>query len=58
MVLREPKSLNDQNGLKELGVKKESAQEIEEAVIEKFRPKKITIKGEIRLKTYHSNGLQ
>jgi len=44
--------------LKELGVKKESAQEIEEAVIEKFRPKKITIKGEIRLKTYHSNGLQ
>src|SRR3989344_4995148 len=32
--------------LAELGVKKDLAKEIEEAVIEKFRPKKIFIKGE------------
>ena len=43
--------------LAELGVKKDLAKEIEEAVIEKFRPKKIFIKGEIRLKTYHSDGI-
>src|SRR3989344_1153422 len=41
-----------------LGLKTEWAKEIDEAVIEKFRPKKVTIKGEIRLKTYHSNGLE
>lgn len=44
--------------LADLGVKKELASEIEAAVIEKFRPKKITLKGEIRLKTYHPEGVE
>ncbi len=41
-----------------LGLRKDLAQEIEAAVIEKFKPKKISIKGEIRLRTYVSNGVE
>ena len=43
--------------LADLGVKKELAQELEAAIIDKFKPKKIILKGEIQLKTYHPNGL-
>src|SRR3989338_4339438 len=44
--------------LKKLGLEKGLADELAAAVMEKFKPEKIAIKGEIRLKTYDSNGLQ
>jgi translation initiation factor 2 subunit 1 len=40
-----------------LGLSKELSKEITEAVIEKFKPKKIKIQGEIRLKTFHEDGV-
>ncbi len=43
--------------LVKLGFGKNLAQEISEAVLEKFKPKKITIQGEIKIKTYKEDGL-
>ncbi len=43
--------------LEPLGIKKQLADEIKEAVIEKFKPKKITLNGEIRLATYATAGV-
>ncbi|PIN76680.1 hypothetical protein COV17_01505 [Candidatus Woesearchaeota archaeon CG10_big_fil_rev_8_21_14_0_10_36_11] len=40
-----------------LNLNKELAQEIHSAVIDKFKPKQITIKGEVRLRTYSSEGI-
>jgi len=50
--------VDDEADLIKLGINKEIAEEIKEAVLEKFKPKKITIKGEIKLKTYSSEGLE
>ncbi len=44
--------------LKELGLDKKISEELTIAVKEKFKPLKITIAGEIKLKTYSSNGLE
>ncbi|HLC51618.1 MAG TPA: S1 RNA-binding domain-containing protein [Candidatus Nanoarchaeia archaeon] len=44
--------------LAELGLKNDLAEEVKAAVIEKFKPKKISVQGEIRLKTYHSDGVE
>ncbi len=49
--------VNGQADLEKLGVEKKLAQEITAAVLEKFKPEKITLKGEIRLQTYSSDGL-
>ena len=43
--------------LEKLGIDKKIAKEVSEAIIEKFKPKKISIEGEIRLKTYESSGV-
>jgi translation initiation factor 2 subunit 1 len=40
-----------------MGLPKNLADELNAITIEKFRPKKIFIKGEIKLQTYHSEGL-
>src|SRR3989344_600936 len=44
--------------LEELGVEKKLAQELTEVILEKFKPKKIIIQGEIKLSTYDENGLE
>jgi translation initiation factor 2 subunit 1 len=44
--------------LKELGLDKKVAEELTNAIKEKFKPLKITIVGEIKLKTYSHNGLE
>jgi translation initiation factor 2 subunit 1 len=44
--------------LAKIGVEKSLAKEISEAVIEKFKPKKIVIEGEIKLQTYSSSGVE
>ena len=49
--------VDDEVDLIKLGVDKKIATEINEAVIDKFKPKKITIEGEISLKTYVSDGV-
>jgi translation initiation factor 2 subunit 1 len=49
--------VNDEVDLVKLGIDKKIATEIKESVIDKFKPKKITIEGEISLKTYVSDGL-
>ncbi len=43
--------------LEKLGIEQKIAQEIKAAVIEKFKPLKITLQGEIRLRTYDSDGI-
>lgn len=43
--------------LEKLGVEPVLAKEITQAVIEKFKPQKIGIKGQISLKTYHPDGI-
>jgi translation initiation factor 2 subunit 1 len=44
--------------LKKLGVRKELAEELNQAILDKFKPEKVTIEGEIRLHTYHSDGVK
>ena len=44
--------------LEELGLAKNVAAEITTAVLEKFKPAKITLQGEIKLQTYHSDGVE
>lgn len=44
--------------LEKLGIEKSLAQEISAAVLEKFKPPKIELKGEIRLQTYASAGVE
>ena len=44
--------------LEKIGLPKKLSTEITEAVLDKFKPKKITIKGEMRLQTYHSDGVE
>ncbi len=41
-----------------LGLDKKLAAELSEAVLDKFKPKKITIEGEIVIKTYDSQGVE
>lgn len=43
--------------LENLGLDKKLAKELTEAILEKFKPEKIYLKGEIKLKTYHSDGI-
>ena len=43
--------------LEKLGLEKSLAQEISTAVLDKFKPQKIELKGEIRLQTYASAGV-
>lgn len=50
--------VDEECDLEKLGLEKSLATEITEAVIDKFKPKKITIEGEIRLKTYYNNGVE
>jgi len=50
--------VSDDVDLIKLGLDKELVKEISDAVIEKFKPKKITIQGEISVKTYKDNGLE
>ncbi len=44
--------------LEKLGLEKKLAEEVTAAVLDKFKPEKIFLKGEIRLQTYDSNGLR
>lgn len=44
--------------LEKLGIEKKLAQELKEAILDKFKPPKITLKGEIRMKTYSSDGVE
>ena len=44
--------------LEKLGIDKKIAQEITSAVIEKFKPQKIVVKGTITLQTYAPNGIE
>ena len=48
----------DDVDLVKLGVDKNLAKELAEMIIEKFKPVKITIEGEISLKTYSSDGVE
>ncbi len=43
---------------KDLGLEKTLAEEITNAVLDKFKPEKIRINGEIKLYTYHSDGVE
>ncbi len=43
--------------LVDLGIDKELADEVKEAVLDKFKPKVISIQGEINIQTYHSDGV-
>ena len=43
--------------LKKLGLKEDIAKELTHAIQDKFKPPKIAIRGELQLKTYHSNGV-
>ncbi len=44
--------------LQELGVEKKLAEEVSSAVLEKFRPEKIRIQGELSLRTYAPRGVE
>ena len=50
--------VSEEVDLNKLGLEKGLADELTAAVLEKFKPEKIMIKGELRLRTYDSNGLQ
>ena len=41
-----------------LGIEKKLADEVKEAVLDKFKPKVISIQGEINIRTYESNGIE
>ena len=43
--------------LEQLGLEKKLAEELSGAIIDKFKPTKIVIRGEIKLQTYHSDGV-
>ncbi|MBU0469942.1 MAG: S1 RNA-binding domain-containing protein [Nanoarchaeota archaeon] len=49
---------SEETNLEELGLEKELAKELTAAILEKFKPEKIQIKGEIKLETYDSDGIQ
>lgn len=49
--------VSEELDLETIGIKKQLADEIKEAVLEKFKPKKIIIEGEIKLQTYAPNGV-
>lgn len=44
--------------LRDLGIDNKLAEELTQAILDKFKPPKITISGEIRLKTHSSEGLE
>ncbi|MBI2112597.1 S1 RNA-binding domain-containing protein [Candidatus Woesearchaeota archaeon] len=44
--------------LKKIGLEKTLAEELTKAVLDKFKPDKIYIRGEILLQTYHANGIE
>jgi len=44
--------------LETLGLEKKLAKELEEAILDKFKPPKISIKGEIKIKTYLPDGVE
>ena len=44
--------------LEKLGLDKNVAKELKEAILEKFKPKRITIQGEVQIKTYHPDGVE
>lgn len=47
-----------QTNIEKLGLDKKIAQELTDAVIEKFKPKKIELKGEMRIETYAPDGIE
>ncbi len=50
--------VSDEVSLENLGLDKNLAKELSEAVIEKFKPKKIEMSGEIILQTYSNDGIE
>lgn len=44
--------------LEKLGVENKLAKDFTEAILEKFKPEKVFLKGEIKLQTYDSNGIE
>ncbi|MBU0459685.1 MAG: S1 RNA-binding domain-containing protein [Nanoarchaeota archaeon] len=44
--------------LEKMGIEDKVAQEFTQAILDKFKPDKISIQGEIRLKTYHADGVE
>ncbi len=44
--------------LKKIGIPAKLATELVDAIKEKFKPKKITIEGELTLQTYHQDGVE
>lgn len=44
--------------LEKLGLEKKMALEFTQAILDKFKPERVAIKGEIKLRTYASNGLE
>lgn len=49
--------VSEELDLEQIGIKKPLSDEIKEAVLEKFKPKKIIIEGEIKLQTYAPDGV-
>ena len=49
--------VEDPHLLEKLGIEKNLAKELEEAIIDKFKPKKILLKALITLQTYDQNGI-
>ncbi len=50
--------VEDSADLKKIGIPAEIAKELKDAILDKFKPSSIFIKGEIKIMTYDSNGLK
>ena len=50
--------VEDGISLEKLGISKNISEELTTAVLEKFKPKKVVLKGEIRLRTYAEKGVE
>ncbi len=50
--------VSEDTNLEKLGLEKNLAKELTAAILEKFKPEKIFIKGEIRMETYASEGVE
>lgn len=50
--------VDGETDLIKLGLEKELSKEVTDAVLEKFKPKKVIVRGEIKLQTYDPNGAE
>lgn len=50
--------VSNEINLEELGIEKKIAKEMTEAILEKFKPQKISIQGEINIQTYDTLGIE